>query len=237
MLDRTDSNKVKDMAISLLWADVKESGHVLIASHPFTDSWYTCVDGKGFVDLHNLDDLKKWRAAKEKMIEKFPPMALFSLVCKPYRMTFLKYCAPFMSSSDIGSALRETWRNVENISGDINVSQKEMVSLFRIADKNTLMTEEELMAYEKLPPTITVYRGVTDFNKAKKRAMSWTTSLKTAKWFSKRYDNDGEIWTMDVNKENILAMFDGGEHEIVVNPKAIKGVEVFYGLLEQKSRA
>ena len=224
MLDKTDSDKVQDIAITLLWTDVKEAALGLIASHPFTDSWYTCIDGKDFVDLHDSEALQKWRAAEEKIIRRLPPLALFRLVCKPYRMTFLKYAAQFMSSSDIGSALRETWRSVENISGDINVSQKEMVNLYRISDKNTLMTSEELAAYEKLPTTLTVYRGVTDFNKARKKAMSWTTDSNTAKWFAKRYDNIGEIWIIKICKEDVLAIFDGNEQEVVVMPSAIKDI-------------
>lgn len=224
MFDKTDSNKVQSVATSLLWLDLKESGHELIASHPFTNCWYTCIDGKDFVDLHDPDALARWRAFEEKTIKMLSPLVLFRLVCKPYRMTFLKYAAPFMSAADIGTALRETWRSVENISGDINVSQKEMVNLYHVAARDTLMTGEELAAYEKLPPVFTVYRGVTDFNKGRKRAMSWTTSIKTAEWFAKRYDSLGEIWSMDVNKENVLAIFDSGEHEVVVRPEAIHRV-------------
>lgn len=70
-----------------------------------------------------------------------------------------------------------------------------------------------------MPSTITVYRGVTSFNKKKERAMSWTTNLDTAKWFSKRYGKEGEVWVAEVEKKDVLAIFDDGEKEIVLMPK------------------
>ena len=226
MLDKTNPEKVRDVAIGLLWTDVKETGHPLFASHPFTDSWYTCITSKNLINLHSPNDLTVWRAAEEKTIKKLPPLVIFRLICSPYRMTFLKYAFPFMSAADIGTALRETWQSVENISGDINVSQREMVNLYHIADRNTLMTSKELKEYNKLPPVITVYRGVTNFNKSKKKAMSWTTDIGTAEWFAKRYNSIGEVWTMDINKKDILAIFDSGEHEVVITPKAIKNIKI-----------
>ena len=224
MLNKTDSDKVREVAISLLLTDVKDVGVGPFASHPFTDFWHACVESD-FVDLHESDSLLRWRNFEEKIIKSVSPLTLFRLVCKPYRLTFLKYAAPYMSAHDIGTTLRETWRSVENISSDVNVSQKEMVDLYRIADKSTLMTDEEIYTYRQLPPTVTVYRGVTDFNKEKRRAMSWTTSMKTAEWFAKRYNNTGEIWSMNVDKKNILAYFDTGEHEVVILPKAIKNMK------------
>ena len=31
---------------------------------------------------------------------------------------------------------------------------------------------------------------------------------------------------MDINKKDILAIFDSGEHEVVITPKAIKNIKI-----------
>lgn len=226
MLDQTDSEKVRDIAVSLLWTDIVDAGFLFLASHPFTDSWLTCADNHKMIDLHDPSGLKVWRESKEKTIRNVPLLVIMCLICRPYRMTFLKYAAPFLSAADIGSMLREAWKSTENISGDINVTREEMVELYHIADKKTLMTPTELHKYNILQPIFRVFRGVTDFNKDRTKAMSWTSSIKTAKWFAKRYDSTGEIWALDITNEDVLAVFED-EHEIVVKPEAIKKIRRF----------
>ena len=87
------------------------------------------------------------------------------------------------------------------------------------------MNEEELLVYESLPEEVTVYRGVTSYNRKKEKALSWTLDYEKAVWFANRFSTGtGEVWTMTVPKKRILYYFDGcNEQEAIVDLYRFKG--------------
>ena len=80
------------------------------------------------------------------------------------------------------------------------------------------MNEEELEKYKKLPQKVTIYRGVTDYNRDNDKALSWTLSKKKAEWFAHRFDEDGDVIKKEVDKKDIYAYFNSrDEDEVIVD--------------------
>ena len=78
----------------------------------------------------------------------------------------------------------------ENANNNPHVSKKELLSYFKEASKEYLMNENDFEVYLKLSDIVTVYRGVTDYNKRNIKALSWTLDLEQAKWFAERYSEE-----------------------------------------------
>lgn len=93
--------------------------------------------------------------------------------------------------------------------------------------REALESRIEEASLNRLPDTVTVYRGVTKVNHTRQKAVSWTVDYETAVWFANRYrdyeteSGIHEVWTVTVPKERILASFteDGkdNEGEVIVN--------------------
>lgn len=234
MKRQTRIEEVRSIAKSLLYIEIAPTKLSYIASHPFTNTWDTVLprekDGKTlieFVDLREADGQRQWREVLENRIKESSLFEILSMLNKPYILTFLKYTKGAINNEDLGDCLRRSWKLIENISTDVNVSGSELVSMFKRADKKTLMEENEVAFLNGLPDTVTVYRGVTKVNHTRQKALSWTVDYQTAVWFANRFRNyeteSGihEVWTVTVPKERILASFteDGkdNEGEVIVN--------------------
>ena len=99
-----------------------------------------------------------------------------------------------------------------------------ILEMFKLADKKFL---NDKSSFDYLHNTVKVYRGVQDcskIGKMKVKAFSWTTDLKKALWFSKRWrkDGSGKVYTAYIAKKDIF-MFNNGreENEIVLNPNKL----------------
>lgn len=223
MKNETNLVYINAIANCLLDKDIEETQVSFIASHPFTNTWTTCLmDDKAnsyeLVDLHNQEHAAKWRKYVRKEIGKTNLLGVFTMLNKPYRLNFLKLIADSLSNEDLGKILGHFWQTTEVISLDNSITGKDIISWFNRADKKTLMTDKERKIFDSLPEQITVYRGVTDYNKRKKKAFSWTIDKKVALWFANRFNTGtGEVWTMIVPKERVLCVFEGNEREIVIN--------------------
>ena len=82
---------------------------------------------------------------------------------------------------------------------------------------------DEVDAFNKLPDTITVYRG------GHKDGLSWTLSEEKAKWFGERnyYFNEQEtpLWKMDIKKKDIAWFTNSrNEQEVILTETTIKPV-------------
>lgn len=234
MKRQTSIEDVRNVAISLLYVDIVPTRISFIATHPFTDAWDVAIpkekDSKiavEFLDLRNEEQRKEWRSYKKKKIEKASLIEILLMLNKPYILTFLKFAKGYISNKDLGECLHCSWKSIENISTDVNVSGSELVAMFKRADRDTLMDKEEAKFYESLPDTVTIYRGVTKVNRTNQKALSWTLDYERAVWFANRYRDYEkeqaihEVWKLNVPKERILATFttDGKDNEgkVVVN--------------------
>lgn len=169
--------------------------------------------------IHNntLRHKKKWLAEQEQA--KNWDSAIYTHE-RPYRLqAFLKY-ARHMTDKEYWENLASIWIDSEGP----GVNKRVWMDLFNSprTGREFLMDEEERKFYQGLPDVITVYRGC---NKKDKTGMSWTLSKDTAKWFSKRLLQQGEVYEAQINKADVYAYFNSRhEQEILLNPKKLQNV-------------
>ena len=221
MNKKTNMKLIRALAVDFLNVEIQETRMPVVASHPFTGSWFAAVrssKGVEMVDLHEPYSAQKWREMMAEEINKSDLVRLFMLLHKPYILNFLKFAEPHMSAADLGTVLGAFWTHIEQISLDDSVTGQEIVRMFKRASKDTLMDEDARAIYDSLPDEVTIYRGVTSHNRHKKQAFSWTTDKDVAKRFANRFDTGtGEIWTLTVPKERVLCSMGDGEWELIVN--------------------
>lgn len=146
-------------------------------------------------------------------------------------MTFLKFCSPYLSRKEFSDLLSDAWTSSENPNRDPNFTLDELLDMFKMADKQVMMSEEDNRYLQKLPSTLTVYRGVTDYNSDNSEALSWTTEKDVSEWFSKRYGQSGTVLEAQIDKEHIYAFF-GGESEVVVDPRYLTDICMAYCVIK-----
>ena len=239
MAIRTNLDQVKAVAHALLYTDVaKTSFSPAIVQHPFTSSGIVAIKQGGQIQMLDITSgeaaLSAWQKSVAEQIDKASkPFEIYMMVNKPYGLTFLKYAAPYLSGADFSHILANAWVRSENPNNDANVSKEKLRSMFRRAEKNALMSEEELSQFNALPETVTVYRGVTSFNAGNILALSWTLNPETAEWFAKRFEEDGTVYEASIGKEHIFALFNGrNEDEVVVDPTYLEDIHVLQGMDE-----
>lgn len=234
----TDLNSLKEVAKCLLYTDVhKVENYPFLLKHPFTDSAFATIvknpekatDNVVMNILESENNLNHWREYITEQIDSAESAdEIYCRITKPYRLTFMKYAGQYLSEKDFAEMLCSAWITSENPNSDVNVSQSELLQMFRSADKSLLMTAEERKWLDELDNPVTVYRGVTPYNAKSVRAMSWTLDYEKALWFAKRFDSDGAVYTAEIEKSHILALFDGrDESEIVVEPAYLFNIEEY----------
>ena len=220
----TDLEGVRDMAEVFLFQPViLNKEFPFIVTHPFSSS-NMMPYGDDFIDISDEANANKWRIQMLKIIRESGLFHIVNILMnKPYRLQFLKAIMSMTSKRDFGTCLRDAWMSTENISMQAGVATDDLIHMFQYADPTTLMTKEEFetLVYFKKVSRITVYRGITGYNKASlPDAMSYTDNIKVAEWFATRFNQpDGEVIKKKIDTESILAYFTGrNESEVVINP-------------------
>ena len=228
----TRLNDVIETAILFLYLPIQPNhSFPSVVQHPFTNAPISALNVDGsmrMLELMKPDDLQLWQKEMEHVIRKITdPMLLLSRISKGYRLAFIKYVNDYLSVEDLSKLLRFAWRSVEFPNQDPNFSHSQLCQLFKECPKKLLMHTEELAAYNKLPKTIHIYRGVTSGKKKDIMSLSWTTDHDMAVWFSKRFGNKGFVCETDIAKEDILAYWDlNNEAEVIVDFKKLKDVQI-----------
>ncbi len=232
MQEKTNLEKVKEVANVFLLMDVQSnSAFKAITCHPFTSTTIVPIydeDKMSLVDItESEENLRAWQnQVRDKIQSAESLQRLFMLINKPYALVFLKYSMPFLSRDDFTELLADSWMRSENPNQDRNVSRKEFVAMFSQADKSKLMTKEEKEVYDNLDERVTIYRGVTPENEKNIRALSWTLEYDKAEWFANRFSSNGTVYQAEIDKNHILAFFNGrNESEVVVNPKYLQDIK------------
>lgn len=231
MKKETDLSKIKEVSICLLNAvPVRADKDIpFIANHPYTDSpILTGKDESGKYTVWHLTekgDYEKWIRHMGSVIADAKDIrSLYCFVCKPYKLTFLKFAKPYMSNPDFSEYFGLAWTESENPNMDVNCNLRTLTSWFKNVDKEKLMMPSDYQKYKKLPEKMTVYRGVAVGRNPS--GLSWTDNKKVADWFSHRFDvknETGYVQKAEISKDNVLAYFSTrNEDEIVVNTHAIK---------------
>lgn len=168
-------------------------------------------------------NLTKWQDYMDTRINKANNVyTIYSMLNKPYALTFIKYVRNALADNEMAELLADAWVNSECPNMDVDVSKPELVEMFTQADKQYLMNEKERKLLAQLSDRVTVYRGVTSYNAKNVRALSWTTNKEKAKWFAHRFQENGTVYSAQISKTQILAVFSSrGESEIVLNPKGL----------------
>lgn len=222
-------NDIKEIAECLLNVKVvSDERFPFIVHHPFFDSLYFPVNENGKQEIKMITDKEVFKKAKQIYIERINEadeiLDFVGLIRKPYLGLFTKMASKYLSEEDLGKLLKEVWILIETHNFDVNVSVKDYKDLFKKTSMKHLMSFEEMEAFEKLPETFIVYRGV--LNDGTEKGLSWTTDKKVAEWFSNRFDeNNGRVYSGTVNKHDIFAYFLGrNESEIVIDWQKISNL-------------
>lgn len=220
-MKNTQIEKVREIAISLIYLPIKPAFIPIITSHPFTSSTIGMVyQNNKWQRVELLDPTNRsiWNNYMTQKIKKSNLDQILIMMNPPYILNFLYLARKYISDVDMGNALKGNWQKIEYISTDKSLSHEKILTLFQKSDKNSLMSNKMKFIYDNLPETVTIYRGVTGYNKKYKKAYSWTLSKEVAVWFAKRFDDKvQEVWTLSIPKNRIVALFDGNEKECVVD--------------------
>ena len=191
-------------------------------SHPFIEEGvsFNLKTGEVINLIEDEKALKKEKELRLKRMKNMSPMQIAFCVSKPYRMLYLSLAFPYLTKKERSEIMHEVWISVENINNNVNVSQMETLKMLRNCNKKYLMGQENYEAYENLPDTFVVYRGLQE--NAQEDGLSWSLSKNVAEWFAGRFENDGEIIEKIVHKTEVIAYFnDRDEKEIVLDIKKV----------------
>lgn len=216
MRKTTNMEEIRKTALAFLNLDIsgqESEFYPTILQHPFFNTAFVPIEGEGekkvrFADVTTENGLNLARESFEKRIFQANLNRLIAIINKPYRMAFLKHTRAYLSKEDSSKLLRTVWIESENPSQDPNVSVRTLVSWFKSADKQFLMTEEEFAAYTAFPEEVEIFRGVAVGRNPD--GLSWTPKREVAEWFAHRFDKEGlkgYIKKATIRKENVLAYF------------------------------
>ena len=237
MKEKTDLDGVKFVAKQLVMIDIHLTEYSpIVVQHPFTSSGIAATPSKDGLRLLDItkseEDLRTWQGYMKGLIDNAKSAyEIYMMVNKPYGLTFLSLSEHHMSQEDFSQILGDAWIRSENPNLDKNFAKRNLVAMFKKADKSVLMDSEEREQLEELDDVVTVYRGVTSYNAKNIKALSWTTDYQTADWFAHRFDEGGTVYEAQISKEHILAFFNGrNESEVIVDPKYLMDITEAQGM-------
>ena len=231
MQKETNLEKVKSMARILLMTPVHKTPYSpAVVQHPFASSGIFALKKEEMlhaIDItENEENLQWWQEwMKEKINSAEDVWRIYAYVNKPYCLTFLKYAEPYLSIEDYSRILGDAWVRSENPNEDPNFTKKELLSMFKRANPQSLMEKGEYEYWKDFEQTLTVYRGVTSENVKNIKALSWTLDEEKAKWFAGRFGENGKVYSAEIDKKDVYAYFGcRGESEVIVNPKGLQNI-------------
>lgn len=209
--------KIREIALLYLHLPIEKTRSELVVSHPFTASNIVASEDMKFLDLYVPSERKMWEEQMEKLIKKSSLEQIYMLLDKRYFFSFIYHTKEYLDARMMAKALASRWQQLEYISNNVVVNTQELLRWFRFADKKELMDEEEYQKFLNLPEEVTIYRGVSGYNRKYKKAVSWTLNKEQAEWFAERWGNDEqEVWKVTVPKKCVLCYFTY-EDEVIVD--------------------
>ena len=222
--DRVEKTDGFSCGVFLMMDPEPTSFSPVIIKHPFTDSGIVTVrSGNEYraADITADEAVRsQWREQMASLIENAEtPRHIYMMLTKSYRFAFLKYAMPYFSQKDFSEYLANAWVMCESPNNDPNFTQKQMLGLFKKADPQVLMDEDEYKQFQALEDTLVVYRGVTSYNANRVKAMSWTFDREKAEWFAHRFVVVGAVYEAKIDKAHVYAFFSSrNESEVIVDP-------------------
>lgn len=134
---------------------------------------------------------------------------------RAYRFDAFDNICDVLSNEEYWQLLSKVWIDSENLwqhhdrfPSYFNAIRPKRYLLMTQKERNKLLNEFD--------DVVTIYRGCGPDNED---GWSWTTQLKVAEWFAKRFANDDYVITMKCNKSDILALLQSrSEDEIIIDP-------------------
>ena len=146
------------------------------------------------------------------------------MVNKPYRLPLLDYSRKYMSDEDYTLLMVDCWTMTEFPHQN---GVRKMIKMWKKTDSQLLYSDEEegdvedKKDFDNLPDNFPIFRGIQT-SKAVKRGLSWTTDIKVAKWFAKRWKK-GKVYQARINKKDVFYYTNQrNEKEVVINPYTLK---------------
>ena len=232
----TNLNDIRETAKIFLHLPIHKDKHfspLLCVHHPFLSSSIISLPSKKleWVDLlESPEGLKEYYNVMEDEIDNGDLYKIYALIRKPYRLTFIKHCEPYLSEKDLAELFADAWVSSENPNQDANCSISYLVKMFQKCNKKYLMQEEDYRVYESLPDVFNIYRGVAVGRNP--QGLSWTQNLETAKWFANRFNTEtkkGYVQTAMVSKSKVLAYFNTRNEDEIVCKVPKKDIHILKG--------
>ena len=131
---------------------------------------------------------------------------------RPYRLDAFTKIAADIPDSKYWSLLASIWTDTEN--GWQNLEQWRALFNSDRPARNYLMDENEHATLQNLPDTVEIYRGCQ--KGINEDGISWTLNRDRAEFFANRFTKQGIVLTKQINKSDIIAVFNGrGEAEVI----------------------
>ena len=177
----------------------------------------------GMLVLDTDENIRKALDFKYGCLEKAKSISeIFFWITKPNRLQILEFVINIfqINKKDYSEILKSIWVSTEF---PHQMPIPKLVSMFRQADTELMMSDEDKTGYNNLPEVVPVFRGLQD-KRSKLKGMSWTTKYETAEWFANRW-KQGKLYRAEISKKHIF-MFtnDRNEYECVVNPRHLQNV-------------
>lgn len=220
-----DLDGIKEVAIDWLNLPITQEmvGSYGILNHPIFDNIFLMDDIGAFNVIDEPERLNVVVQQREKDILRrntFDSIIMF--IRKAFRIYFLLeiYERGYADEECCGTELGKIWSLLEN-NDTVDAETKEtMLMWLKAADKHSFMDEKEFEVYTKLPNKVTVYRGVQQNEEP--IGFSWSLKREVAEWFANRFNQNGAVCQLEVDKKDIIAYIGKrNEFEVIVDYMAI----------------
>lgn len=216
-MKNTDLDKVVEIAIRYLSIEPEPVKDMpFLVSHPIQEHAYFSLDS----EIYNVfDEPELFNKYQKKYADKIKRAGnvhgVLSFIRKPYKLMFLSEVKDYLCEADYGVSLREAYTLTEF---PFQYGLDKLKALFDLSSPEHLMTPKDYEFWLSLPQELRLYRG-SEY----KCGMSWTLDRSKAEWFADRFNTDGKVFELVINKSSTYGYFsDRGESEIVVNPDIFK---------------
>jgi hypothetical protein len=197
---------------------------------PFELNRVIMLPEEGMVVLDTPEKIRKAIDFRFTVLDRSKSLQeVFFWITKPNRLQIFHFitCMYSLNKVTYHKLLKDIWVTTEF---PHQMAIPKIVSLFKNADAELLMTEDEKCIYTNLPESVTVYRGCPD-KRAKVRGLSWTTRLEKADWFANRFNHDGTVYQAEIRKKHIFMFTDERkESECVVNLRYLKNLQKIHAI-------
>ncbi len=149
MLKETNLDGVKSIAKQLVMVRLHLTEFSpMVVQHPFTSSGMVATPSDEGIRLMDITkgkaDFSRWQDFMKAQIDQAEnAYHIYMMTNKPYALTFLNMAIPFLSQKDFSKILSDAWIRSENPNLDPNVTTSKLLSMFKKADPEILMSDEE----------------------------------------------------------------------------------------------